>query len=60
MSFIDQLDPELRLVLEKLPTDRPMDLNQLPKARAGMKKMVTALLANLPPVEGVALSLIHI
>jgi acetyl esterase/lipase len=53
MNFIDQLDPELRVVLEKLPTDRPMDLNQLPRARAGMKKMVTALLASLPPVEGV-------
>jgi acetyl esterase/lipase len=53
MNFIDQLDPELRAALEKMPTDRPMDLNQLPKARAGMKKMVTALLADLPPVEGV-------
>jgi len=53
MNFIEQMDPELRLVVEKMPTDRPMDLNQLPKARAGMKKMVTALLAGLPPVEGV-------
>jgi acetyl esterase/lipase len=53
MNFIDQLDPELRVVVEKLPTDRPMDLNQIPKARSGMKKMVAALLADLPPVEGV-------
>jgi acetyl esterase/lipase len=53
MNFIDQLDPELRAVLEKLPTDRPMNLNQLPAARAKMKKMVTAMLANLPAVEGV-------
>ncbi len=53
MNFIDQLDPELRVVVEKLPTDRPMDLNQIPRARAGMKKMVTAMLANLPAVEGV-------
>jgi len=34
MNFIDQLDPELRAVLEKMPTDRPIDLSQLPKARA--------------------------
>jgi acetyl esterase/lipase len=53
MSFIDQLDPELRTVVDKLPTDRPLDLNQIPAARAKMKKMVTALLANLPAVEGV-------
>ncbi len=53
MNFIDQLDPELRAVVEKLPTDRPMNLNEIPKARAGMKKMVTAMLANMPPVEGV-------
>jgi acetyl esterase/lipase len=52
MNFIDQLDPELRLVVEKLPTDRPINLNQIATARAGMKKMVTAMLANLPAVEG--------
>jgi acetyl esterase/lipase len=54
MSFIDQIDPELRRVVEKLPTDRPLDLTQIPAARIKMNKMVTALLANLPPVEGVA------
>ncbi len=53
MNFVEQLDPELRAIVEKLPTDRPMDLNQIPKARAGMKKMVTAMLANMPAVEGV-------
>ena len=53
MNFIDQLDPELRVAVEKLPTDRPMNLNDIPKARAGMKKMVTAMLADLPAVEGV-------
>jgi len=53
MNFIDQLDPELRAVMEKLPADRPLDLNQLPAARVKMKKMVTAMLADLPPVEGV-------
>ena len=54
MNFIDQLDPELRVVLEKLPTDRPMNLNEIPAARAKMKKMVTALLASLPAVDGVS------
>jgi len=53
MNFIDQIDPELRVVVEKLPTDRPLDLNEIPVARVKMKKMVTALLANLPQVEGV-------
>jgi acetyl esterase/lipase len=53
MNFIEQLDPELRVVVEKLPADRPVDLNQIPAARVKMKKMVTALLANLPAVEGV-------
>ena len=53
MNFVDQLDPELRVVLEKLPTDRPLDLNKIPAARANMKKMMTAMLASLPAVEGV-------
>ncbi len=53
MNFIEQMDPELRLVVEKMPTDRPIDLSQLPKARAAMKKMVAALLAGMPPIEGV-------
>ncbi len=54
MNFIEQMDPELRLVVEKMPTDRPINLTEIPKARAAMKKMVTAMLATLPPVEGVA------
>jgi acetyl esterase/lipase len=54
MNFIDQLDPELRAVVDRLPTDRPLNLNDIPLARTKMKKMVTALLAGLPPVEGVA------
>jgi acetyl esterase/lipase len=53
MNFVDQLDPELRAVVEKLPTDRPLDLNKIPAARVKMNKMVTALLAGLPAVEGV-------
>ena len=53
MKFLDQLDPELRVVVEKLPIDRPLDLNEIPAARAKMKKMVTTMLANLPAVEGV-------
>ncbi len=53
MNFVDQLDPELRAVVEKLPTDRPLDLEKIPAARVKMKKMVTAMLAGLPAVEGV-------
>src|SRR5215831_18802197 len=53
MHFVDQLDTELNAVLEKLPTDRPMDLNKIPAARAKMKKMMTEILASLPAVEGV-------
>ena len=53
MNFVDQLDPELRVVLEKLPADRHLDLNKIPAARAKMKKMMTAMLASLPAVEGV-------
>jgi acetyl esterase/lipase len=53
MEFIDQIDPELRRVVEKLPTDRPLDLSLIPAARAKMKKMVTTLLEGMPPVEGV-------
>jgi acetyl esterase/lipase len=53
MNFLDQLDPELRAVVEKLATDRPLDLNNIPTARAKMNKMVTALLATFPAVEGV-------
>src|SRR5262249_27868260 len=53
MNFIDQLDPELRAVVEKLPPDRPLNLNEIPAARVKMKKMMTAALANLPPVEDV-------
>jgi acetyl esterase/lipase len=54
MNFIDQLDPELRAVIEKLPADRPLNLNEIPAARVKMKKMMTAALANLPAVEGVS------
>jgi acetyl esterase/lipase len=53
MNFIDQLDPELRAVVDKLPTDRPLDLSKIPAARVKMKKTVTALLASLPEIEGV-------
>ncbi|MBV8056889.1 MAG: alpha/beta hydrolase, partial [Deltaproteobacteria bacterium] len=50
---MDQLDPELRAVMEGLPADRPLNLNDIPTARAKMKKMVAAMLAPLPAVEGV-------
>jgi acetyl esterase/lipase len=53
MNFMDQLDPELRTVIAKLPTDRPLDLTQIPAARVKMKKMVTEMLAAMPAVEGV-------
>jgi len=53
MNFVDQIDPELRVVVDKLPTDRPLDLNDIPTARIKMNKMVTSLLASMPPVEGV-------
>jgi len=53
MNFVDQLDPELRAVVENLPADRPLDLKKIPEARAKMNKMVTAMLAGLPAVEGV-------
>jgi len=53
MNFVDQLDPELRAVLEKMPTDRPLDLSEIPAARVKMKKMVTTMLANMPAIEGV-------
>jgi len=53
MNLIEQLDPELRVVMEKLPTDRTLDLNQIEVARVRMKKLVTAMLENLPAVEGV-------
>ncbi|HUA35683.1 MAG TPA: alpha/beta hydrolase [Candidatus Binataceae bacterium] len=54
MNFIEQLDPELKVMLEKMPTDRPLDLSEIPAARGKMKKMVTMMLADLPAVEGVA------
>jgi acetyl esterase/lipase len=53
MDFLDQIDPELKRVVDKMPTDRPLDLTQIPKARVKMNKMVTALLEGMPPVEGV-------
>ena len=55
MNFIDQLDPELRAVMERLPTDRTLNLNDITTARARMKKLVTELLGALPPVEGVTI-----
>jgi acetyl esterase/lipase len=53
MNFIDQIDPELRGMVERLPTDRTLNLNEISAARVKMKKMVTELLAAMPPVEGV-------
>lgn len=53
MNFIDQLDPELRAVLETLPDRRLSDLGQIPAARVKMKERMTLLLGGLPAVEGV-------
>jgi len=53
MDFMDQLDPELRVVLEAFPTTGAVDLNNIPAARAKMRKLFTALQAPLPAVEGV-------
>ncbi len=54
MNFVDQLDPELRAVVEKLPPDRGLDISQIAAARAKMKKMMVAAVEGLPPVEGVS------
>jgi len=54
VNFIDQLDPELRAVVEKLPPDRSLDISKIEAARANMKKMMAAALEKLPPVEGVS------
>jgi acetyl esterase/lipase len=53
MNFMDQLDPELRVVVAGLPADRTLDLNNISAARARMKELVTEMLAALPPVDGV-------
>lgn len=53
MNFMDQLDPELRAVIERLP-ERALNLNDITTARTRMKKLVTELLGALPPVEGVS------
>src|SRR5215467_10899392 len=53
MNFIEQLDPELRVVLEAMPTEGAVDLNNIPAARAKMRKLITNLQANLPAIEGV-------
>ena len=53
MNFMDQLDPELRVVLEAFPTTGAVDLNNIPAARAKMRKLFTTLQATLPAVEGV-------
>src|SRR5262245_47936915 len=53
MNFLDQLDPELRVVLEAMPTEGVVDLNNIPAARAKMRKLITTMQANLPAIEGV-------
>ncbi len=53
MNFMDQLDPELRVVLEAFPPDKAVNLNDIPAARAKMRKLFTSMQATLPAVEGV-------
>jgi acetyl esterase/lipase len=53
MNFMDQLDPELRVVLEAFPAEGAVNLNDIPAARAKLRKLLTAMQATLPAVEGV-------
>ena len=53
MNFMDQLDPELRVVLEAFPAEGAVNLNDIPAARAKLRKLFTAMQATLPAVEGV-------
>ena len=54
MNFVEQLDPELKAVMECMPTDRTLDLTKISAARARMKKLVLEMLATFPQVEGVS------
>ena len=54
MNFVEQLDPELKTVMERMPTDRTLDLTKISAARARMKKLVLEMLATFPQVEGVS------
>jgi acetyl esterase/lipase len=53
MNFMEQLDPELRAVLEKFPTEGAVDLNNVPAARAKMKKLFERMQTTMPAIEGV-------
>ena len=54
MNFVEQLDPELKAVMERMPTDRTLDLTKISAARARMKKLVLEMLATFPQVESVS------
>ena len=54
MNFVEKLDPELKAVMERMPTDRTLDLTKISAARARMKKLVLEMLATFPQVEGVS------
>jgi acetyl esterase/lipase len=54
MNFVEQLDPELKAVMERMPADRTLDLTKISAARARMKKLVLEMLATFPQVEGVS------
>jgi len=53
MNFMDQLDPELRVVLEAFPAEGAVNLNDISAARAKLRKLLTAMQATLSAVEGV-------
>lgn len=53
MNFIEQVDPELRVVLEKFPKIGLLQLDKIVAARAVMKKMFLSMQAGLPEIEGV-------
>ncbi len=52
MDFLDQVDPEIRVVLEAMPTEGAVDLRDIPAARAKLRKLFTKMQANLPAIEG--------
>jgi acetyl esterase/lipase len=54
VDLVELLDPELRKPIKKmLAQTPPMNLNDLPAARAASKKMFEAVIARMPTIPGV-------
>jgi acetyl esterase/lipase len=53
MNFLDHLDPELRVVIEAMPTEGAVTLTDISAARAKMRKLFTSLQTTVPAIEGV-------